>query len=1177
MILLAHSGDDGSSFTDFDSSQIFIAREQQIDFFEIYLNRWKKFIFDADPDYTVVTYPPSPDNKIQSLVVLLYGRGGFGKSTLLRHYRDVVLRENQNALFSKILIGSVIDWEFAVEGKRFLFNLPQGQNVDAFEYFRLLCNQFAIAFGKTPSDFKEYQSSIRDIEKARKKASGVLDSMQKDDRYAWLRGLTVEAIMAAVRSSVPGSSVILDQPSVKSAANEVAKITQEQFAQVHAKLHDKLGNTLGDYLEASLRLGLALGRDLHEFAKNYPLLIFFDTYEEVDEGDQLLRTVMGAAGLRVGWVIAGRDNLWGGSGQLERNIALEYGYKDVTLPDRRLAVDFNVGGVGAFTISDIMEYFAQVCEQVAYDPPLPEVTEEEAGRILDVTQGVPLAVKIAAGLYVVTADMKIVTEKVESKRKIVDQMVRRYLLHTRAEPSELAHLYGLALLRRADQPATIAVALGLTPEQAKTSYARELSRLHRRYSFIFTEKEHPLLHQEVRHFLRLWLLEHRTQPEIVAVNEQLLRVQRDALKKLEDRKQYTSLKERLEDEEWIRLYSDLTDQTFWLDPTEGVEYGLPLMLAASIYRRGANREIVRIGKFFEAVIPQPSRKHWAWAAQSLIFRTSRDPSREEFHGLEELVRLASERCPRFSTSLLTVDYQKELEAALWWRLGEAYQGKNDNETLKWHEKALTRLGQNSEFSEATARVAWRIASKLLDEKKYFESKTTSDRAIELCPDFSSYYNTRGIAYDKLKNYQQAIADYNRAIELDATVGVFYNNRGVVQGQLKNYQQAIVEFDHAIELDATFGKFYCNRGLAQDALGDYQQAIVEFDHAIELDATDGDFFISRGNAYYELKDYQQAIVDYNRAIELDTTSGGEYNLARGLAYTALKDYQQAIIDFNRAMKLDTDLEYDGQFRKGKALHSLERFQEAISAFHKALIAVPAHGDCLIWLARSYMAFRSKGGISRSQTEIPTMRSVDFEEVLDYFNRTIKLNPTDTNALYNRGETYNLMGYHKEALTDFDRAIALDKSNTINVNKKMKRQLKQTRTLILSYLKRYEEAIEDFEQLLKEDPDNETSLYNIAVAMTRERGIAEAQTTIDKAYTILLMIRGSERRHISLYGLGGLEALIGNIDQALDYLEAALPLEPEVLYWARSDGAWLDLQNNSRFQTLIFEGNNLENVP
>src|SRR5205823_2969639 len=144
-----------------------------------------------------------------------------------------------------------------------------------------------------------------------------------------------------------------------------------------------------------------------------------------------------------------------------------------------------------------------------------------------------------------------ITEKADGKRRVVDEMVRRYLLHTRADQSERAKLYGLALLPRADQPSAIAAALGLSPEQAMTSYEAELSRLHRRYSFIFTEKAQPSLHQEVDYFLRLWLLEHRRDPEIRVVNERLKDAYATALKGLEDRRQYNSLKERLEDEEWV--------------------------------------------------------------------------------------------------------------------------------------------------------------------------------------------------------------------------------------------------------------------------------------------------------------------------------------------------------------------------------------------------------------------------------------------------------------------------------------------------------------------------------------------------------------------------------------------------------------------------------------------------
>src|SRR5215469_17602372 len=124
----------------YDLSRIFIGREQQLDLFDYYLTRWQQILFVADPDLDpLVASAPSPDNKLQGLVVLLYGRVGFGKSTLLRRYRDIALQDSRHLAVSKI-----IDWEFAVEGKHGLFNPPRGQQVDPAEYFRLLCAQLAI-------------------------------------------------------------------------------------------------------------------------------------------------------------------------------------------------------------------------------------------------------------------------------------------------------------------------------------------------------------------------------------------------------------------------------------------------------------------------------------------------------------------------------------------------------------------------------------------------------------------------------------------------------------------------------------------------------------------------------------------------------------------------------------------------------------------------------------------------------------------------------------------------------------------------------------------------------------------------------------------------------------------------------------------------------------------------
>ena len=915
----------------FDLTDIFIGRQQQLDLFEIYLERWKKLILNAAPNESLVTTTPSPNNKIQGLVVLLFGRGGFGKSTLLKHYRDMVLQDDWKFATSKI-----VDWEFAVEGKRSLFNPPQGQQLDAAEYFKALCAQLAIALGKDPKEFKAYQSSVKDVEKAKKEASNVLDSIQKDDRYGWLRGLTVEIITSAVSTYVPGSKAVVENKLVQDAAGAVAKLTQEQIAQVYAGLQNKLGSRLGDYLEPSLRLGLALGSDLLDMARNYPLLIFFDTYEEADEGDRLLRIAMGAAGIRVGWVIAGRDNLWAGSEQRERSVDVEYGYKEIVPSDRGLSINFNAGDVGAFTLSDITEYFTLLRTKIPYKPPLPKATEEQAKGILDVTQGVPLAVKIAAGLYVETADVDRVTEHVEGKSAIVDQMVRRYLLHTRTNLEERARLYGLALLRRADQPTAVAVALELTPEQATISYSSELSQLHRRYSFIFTEKEQPALHQEVRYFLRLWLQEHCKEPEIVAINQRLKEAHWTALQHLEAQMQYSSLKERLQDDEWIGIYLDLAEQQFWLDPVDGVRYALPFMIAAALYRRDINEDVSDIGEFFEQQIRQPYRDWWRWATESLVYRTSRNPLPEELGGLEELVKLADQRCPPFPQPI--PDYRKELEAILWWRLGESYQGEDDNRALGWYEQALARLSNDTELKEATAEACYDIALKLYNEKKYTECMSLLNRAFELKPRYPWAYIVRGLVYDNLKEYQRAVADYDHAIELDPSDATAYHYRGIAYHDLKEYQRAIADYDHAIELNPNDAIAYYYRGASYLWLKNVPQARNDYSHSYELDSTDVDAAwmsawvgMSKKRSDRETKVHLEAIaaIDPQRYIAY---------VCRGVALGLGGKVREGLEDVEKAIPLDQQ-EYDAYFWKGILLAYYYRGRshagEALTLIEKSL--------------------------------------------------------------------------------------------------------------------------------------------------------------------------------------------------------------------------------------------------
>jgi tetratricopeptide (TPR) repeat protein len=928
-------GDEG-----FDLGRIFIGREQQLDLFKIYLERWQQRMFNADADEGMVTTAPSPNNKIEGMVVLLYGRGGFGKSTLLRRFREMVLADNQKLLpgQSVVTVSAIVDWEFAVEGKRGLFNPPAGQEMDAGAYFQALCGQLAIALDKPPKAFKEYLAAVRDVEEARKKAAGVLDSLKSNDRYAAVRDMTVGGVMTAISIGAPGPvSKIVGSEKVQGAASQGVKLAGDLLTNIKQRLQDRLGERYGDFLEPALRLGLALGKDLHDLAQNFPLLILFDTYEEIDEGDRLLRMAMKAAGERVGWIVAGRDNLWAGPGQPERSVALEYGYKEIVPTDRGLAIDFNAGGVGAFTVSDIKDYFDLLWKQVEHDLQLAKVNEEGAKRILDVTGGVPLAVKIAAGLYIDTGDLDMVTETVEGKRAIVDQMVRRYLLHARDNEVERGRLNGLAMLRRSDQPMAVAAALGLSAEEAATSYADALSRLHRRYSFIFTEKEEPALHQEVRHFLRLWLLEHRKEPEIVAVNGRLKTAHEDVLKKLEESRQYGSLQERMQDEEWTGIYLDLTEQQFWLDPFDGVRCILPFMIAAAIYQRNINKDAVKVGEFFEGIMRSPYRIWWSWTAQSLMRTSSRHASPNELAGLEELEKLVDQhRCPTFSPPL--PNYREELEAALWWRLGEAYQREDDRKALEWYEKALKRLEQQDELKKAAAEAAWYVSDTLDREKKYAESIVLLNRAIELNANYVLAYKSRGNVRYELKEYWRAIQDYDRVLKFDPNDVSAYTIRGLSYYCLKEYQLAIADYDRVLELDPNYTIAHTIRGDAYLWMRNVIQAVDDFSSRYVLGPT---------NAYAgwmrEWAGMGKQRADVETATRLEAVAASdpqcyEACVCRGVVAGLRGKLKEGLEEVEKAISLEPEA-WDAYFWKGMLMAyyygGQNHLEEARAMIEKAL--------------------------------------------------------------------------------------------------------------------------------------------------------------------------------------------------------------------------------------------------
>ncbi len=130
---------------------------------------------------------------------------------------------------------------------------------------------------------------------------------------------------------------------------------------------------------------------------------------------------------------------------------------------------------------------------------------------------------------------------------------------------------------------------------------------------------------------------------------------------------------------------------------------------------------------------------------------------------------------------------------------------------------------------------------------------------------------------------------------------------------------------------------------------------------------------------------------------------------------------------------------------------------------------------------------------------------------------------------------------------------------------------TQGLMFSYIGLYDKAIEFYNNKLKEDPNNYSALYNIAVA-NFYAGLPISQIDFDTARSTLTNLLGNDDAHgPALYGLGGLEALVGHTTEALDYLERAISLEKEAINWAKHDIAWRNMHSNEHFKLRYLKRN------
>ncbi len=338
--------------------------------------------------------------------------------------------------------------------------------------------------------------------------------------------------------------------------------------------------------------------------------------------------------------------------------------------------------------------------------------------------------------------------------------------------------------------------------------------------------------------------------------------------------------------------------------------------------------------------------------------------------------------------------------------------------------------KSQEASSALLRGRFDLAVSAYDE-------VLKDAALPL-PRQASLYSDRGVAKWRLKQLNEALADFTKAISLNPDYAPAFNNRGNVYLDMNRAEDAFKDFDRAVTLSPDFGAAYSNRANANQKLKKIEAAEKDYRKAIELMPGSAIPLNGRGKIASQADQYYTGLRYLNRAIALN----GQYAPAyqnRAAIFTAMKRDEDAAQDLDKVIALSPD--NAGLYvARGQAFAREKRWQQAFRDFTKALELAPDNAAALV---------------GRASLNLDRRRDLAMEDL----NRAISLDPKSADAYFWRGQARYAANDAEGADADLSKTIELDPSYS---------EAYRYRGWYRERAGKHDDAVADYRRALEADP-------------------------------------------------------------------------------------------------------------
>jgi tetratricopeptide (TPR) repeat protein len=261
---------------------------------------------------------------------------------------------------------------------------------------------------------------------------------------------------------------------------------------------------------------------------------------------------------------------------------------------------------------------------------------------------------------------------------------------------------------------------------------------------------------------------------------------------------------------------------------------------------------------------------------------------------------------------------------------------------------------------------------------------------------------------QLQNDPKArLADLDKAIELDP------DNTEILQQRAFSLIQS-GKLDEAVEDLRTLFKKDPENIVVAAALVEYlgrhnkpKEALEIANEVVKRQPKDIRAYQMRSRVHLLAENIDGAIEDLGKALEIEPRSL-EILLTRATVYESIEKYDEALADLTNAEKIRPGLPQAALLR-GMIYQRQERFDDAALQLRRLVRLNPGSAQLRLQLGLCY----SMGD--------------HHQLAIEEFSRVIEIDKKSWIALYSRGDTQLNIGKHKEAISDYNAALQLNKDS------------------------------------------------------------------------------------------------------------------------------------------------------